>query len=98
MTDSAHPLSERDQTDENLRLERERVDNALEHRSAIEELADQVINRARQRADALLASARATADQAAQGTAASGTLQISRAEEDRIVRRERVTADQILHG
>jgi signal transduction histidine kinase len=98
MTDSLHTLSERDQTDQNLRLERERMDNALEHRSAIEELADQVINRARRRADALLASARATADQAAQGTAASETLQISRAEEDRIVRRERVTADDILHG
>jgi signal transduction histidine kinase len=97
MTDSPHPLSERDQTDQNLRLERERADDALEHRVAIEELADEVINRARQRADALLASARATADQTAKGTPASETLKSSRAEEDRIVQRDRVTADHILH-
>jgi signal transduction histidine kinase len=97
MTDSPHPLSERDQTDQNLRLERERADDALEHRVAIEELADEVINRARQRADALLASARATADQTAKGTPASETLKSSRAEEDRIVQRDRVTGDHILH-
>ena len=96
MTDSPHPLSERNQTDERLRLERERADDSLEHRVAIEELADEVINRARQRADALLASARATADQTAIGTPASETLKNSRAEEDRIVQRERVTADHIL--
>jgi signal transduction histidine kinase len=97
MTDSPQPLSERDQTDESLRLERRRADDPLEHRVAVEELADEVINRARKRADALLASARAMADQTAKGTPASETLRSSRAEEDRILQRERVTADHILH-
>ena len=97
MTDSPQPLSQRDQTDERLRLERERADDAPEHRVAIEELADEVINRARQRADALLASARAKADQTAKGAPASETLKSSRAEEDRVVERERMTADHILH-
>ncbi len=97
MTDSPQPMSERDQTDESLRLERERADDPREHRVAVEELADEVINRARKRADALLASARAKADQTAEGTPASEKLKSSRAEEDRIVRGERVTADHILH-
>jgi len=97
MTGSPQPLSERDQTDESLRLERERADDAHEHRVAVEELADEVINRARKRADALLASARAKADQTAKGTPVSETLKGSRAEEDRILQRERVTADHILH-
>ena len=81
MTDSAQPLSERDRTDERLRLERGRADDAPEHRLAIEELADEVINRARQRADALVASARAKVDQTATGTPASERLKSSRAEE-----------------
>ena len=45
------PLSEREQTDESLRVEREKADRALEDDfTAVDETADAVISRARERA------------------------------------------------
>src|SRR3954453_13086700 len=46
--------SERKQTDESLRLERQHSDSALEQLAAIDAAADDVISRARDRADTLL--------------------------------------------
>jgi signal transduction histidine kinase len=91
------PRSEREQTDESLRLEREHSDNALEQLAAIDATADDVISRARERADRLVASARAKTDQAASALP-SDALKKSRASEDSILENERLTADQILEG
>jgi hypothetical protein len=64
MMDSLLPRAEREQTDESLRLERDR-DRALDDEvSEADEKADAVITRARARADALLAAARAKTFQA----------------------------------
>jgi hypothetical protein len=55
--------SDRQQTDESLRLERERADLDLGAELAlIDETADAVINRARARADRVLAATRALTD------------------------------------
>src|SRR3954447_8724166 len=91
MTDS-EPRSEREQTDESLRLERRHSDNALEQLAAIDATADDVINRARERADILVANARAKTDQATSAQP-SDALKKSRAVEDRILEGERLTAD-----
>ena len=89
--------SEREQTDESLRLERQHSDNALEQIAAIDATADDVISRARERADMLVASARARTDQAASAMP-SDTLKKSRALEDSILEGERLTADRILQS
>jgi hypothetical protein len=60
-------------------------------------MADAVITRARARADALLAAARAKTDKMATGEQPTASLKTSRAIEDDIVQRERVTADRRLH-
>jgi len=96
MIDS-EPRSEREQTDESLRLERQHSDNALEQIAAIDATADDVISRARERADMLVANARARTDQAA-AALPSDALKKSRALEDRILEGERLTADHILRG
>jgi signal transduction histidine kinase len=91
------PGSERQQTDESLRLERDRADRALDDEvSEADETADAVITRARARADAVLAAARAKTDQTSTGEQRTAALLTSRAIEDDIVRRERVTADHQL--
>ena len=97
MTDPVLPPSEREQTDESLRLERDSADRALDDEiSGADETADAVISRARARADALLAGARAKTDQAATGDQ-TDSLKTSRAIEDHILQRERITADHVLH-
>ena len=97
MNDPWHPLSERERTDESLRLERERADRALDDEfSAADETADAVISRARARADALLATARNRTDQTSTRDQPTDALRTSRAIEDRILQRERVTADDVL--
>jgi hypothetical protein len=55
-----------------------------------------VISQARARADALLAVARTKTDQASMGDQPTDALKTSRAIEDSILRRERVTADHVL--
>lgn len=99
MTDGSKPVSEREQTDESLRIERERADDVLEDRALIDAAADDVINRARARADALLASARAKNDRAASRTShgdAPDSLTRARAVEDHLLEHERATADEVL--
>ena len=91
------PRSERDQTDQSLRLEREHSDNALEQIAAIDAAADDVISRARERADLLVARTRARTDHAASALP-SDALKKSRALEDSLLESERLTADHILQG
>src|SRR3954469_20177271 len=91
------PRSERQQTDESLRLERDRADRALDDEvSEADETADAVITRARARADGLLAAARAKTDRTSAGDQPTAALKTSRALEDDILDRERVTADHQL--
>jgi signal transduction histidine kinase len=93
----ALPLSERDQTDESLRLERERADLALEDDdSSADETADAIISLARARADALLADARRATDRSSTRNQPTDALKTSRAIEDQVLERERVTADHVL--
>ena len=99
MTNPSLPRSERQQTDESLRLERHSADRALDDEiSEADEIADAVITRARARADALLAAARAQTDQRLAGEQPTAALKTSRAIEDGILQRERVTADRQLHS
>jgi signal transduction histidine kinase len=89
--------SEREQTDESLRLEREQVDTALgDNLAAIEETADAVIGKARRRADAVLASVRAGTDRQFRTGAAMRIIAEQRAGEDAALKQERATADDIV--
>ena len=99
MTDRVLPRSEREQTDESLRLERDSADRVLDDEiSGADETADAVISRARARADALLAAARTKTDRTAIGDQPTDALKSSRAIEDHILRRERATADHLLES
>ncbi|MBK9071032.1 MAG: HAMP domain-containing histidine kinase [Myxococcales bacterium] len=99
------PAAERNQTDESLRVEREVADQALgDEQSGIDELADAVITRARLRADQVLAAARAKSDRrTGQGAPGAGLpsatdIASARADEDRVVRKERAAADNAVSG
>ena len=84
--------SERELTDESLRVERERADLALaEMLAAVDEAADIVIIRARERADALLAKSRAKIDLSAKGTSTIG-------QSAEVVQRERASEDQVVQN
>ncbi|MEP6592773.1 MAG: HAMP domain-containing sensor histidine kinase [Acidobacteriota bacterium] len=97
MNDPSPSLSERERTDESLRLERESADQALDDEiSAADETADAVINRARALADRLLTAARTRTDQASTLDQTTDALKISRAAEDAVLQRERLTADEVL--
>jgi len=99
MTDSPLPRSEREQTDESLRLERDSADRALDAElSDADDTADAVIARARARADAVLSGARTKTDHASVGDQPTDALKTSRAIEDHILQRERVTADRVLES
>ena len=93
---------ERVQTDESLRTERAKTDRELaRHQEAIEEDADDVIDRARVSADAVLATARAKEDQhieqaAAPAAAPAITVVEERALEDEALKVERAAADEAL--
>jgi signal transduction histidine kinase len=95
------PASEREQTDESLRVERQNADHAVDDEGAsVDDIADAVINKARARADAVLAAARAKMDRtsalAAPAVPAPRLLQQERIREDQILRSERANADDIL--
>jgi len=91
---------DREQTDESLRVEREKADLALgEKLAAIDESADVVIGRARARADEVLAAARAKTDKkSAQGTndAAPDAVKRERVAEDQALRAERADEDRTV--
>jgi signal transduction histidine kinase len=95
LSDVPAAVSERDQTDESLRREREIADSLDDDLALAEQAADAVICRARTRADALLAAVRRKTDQTAE-TQPSATLRTARAVEDRVLERERVAADDVL--
>jgi len=93
--------SEREQTDESLRVERYKADRALEEEvTAIDETADDVVSRARARADELLTAARAKTDRQSARAAPSAPIDTiidrERAREDQALRDERASADQTL--
>jgi signal transduction histidine kinase len=97
MKEPVLPRSEREQTDESLRVERDSADRALDDEvSEADETADAVISRARARADALLAAARTKSDQTSIDDQPTDALKSTRALEDHILQRERVTADHLL--
>jgi signal transduction histidine kinase len=95
------PSPDRDQTDESLRDEREKTDRALlEHQAAVQGDADEVVQRARQTADAVLTAAREKDDRR-RGSATGGVEAASVAEgrelADDALRDERASADPTLH-
>ena len=99
-TEAEQPLSpERQQTDESLRVEREKSDVALaEHLAVVDEVADAVIIKARQQADGVLAQARAKSDRKPPPPSAATPTALARerGKEDAVLREERADADEIL--
>ena len=94
---------ERKQTDESLRIERQKTDQALADRqTTVEDDADMVVHRARENADAVLDLARDNADavlSAAHDKAderLSRAVNKARAVEDEALRAERACADESL--
>jgi signal transduction histidine kinase len=95
--EDTRPNPERAQTDESLRTEREKADDAIgEGLSAIDETADAVIEKARSRADSVLAAARAEADRQPGAQGPLKAVNAERLREDQVVRLERVEADEAL--
>jgi signal transduction histidine kinase len=97
------PQPERDQTDESLRIEREIADrDRAEALARTEENADDVVERARLNADAVLSVARGRADQRVRrdgqraSAPASAVIARERALEDDAVRDERASADDTV--
>jgi len=99
--DDKRSPSERERTDESLRVEREKADHALAAQLAeIDETADAVVDLARARADDLLATVRLKTDRQsatpAPGAQSRQTIESERVLEDRVVREERADADDTL--
>ena len=95
------PASEREQTDESLRAEREFADRVLgEDPGALDEVADAVILKARARADEVLAVARAKMDanaaRSVPGAQLRDQIRRERLREDRVLQEERADADELL--
>jgi signal transduction histidine kinase len=94
------PRSERQHTDESLRLERAMADREVRDKlSTIDETADAVIKRARALADEVLAGARARVDRhdtTPLPASHPGGVEMQRLIEDDAVRAERATADETL--
>jgi len=93
--------AERAQTDESLRLEREKADaNLDEKQAAIDEAADATIEKARARADEVLAAARARSDRQVRPPNAQSATAIDkeRVREDQVLRDERADADETLRA
>lgn len=96
-------VDEREQTDTSLRVERSDCDQAIwETQLAIDEVADAVICRARERADRVLARARRCADQDeasfGRGRRPSALMARERALADETLRRERAAADEVVQA
>jgi signal transduction histidine kinase len=90
---------ERQQTDESLRVEREKADADFgEKQAAVDEAADAIIEKARARADEILAAARAKSDLQLEPPSmrSAKVLEKERAREDQALRKERASADETL--
>jgi signal transduction histidine kinase len=102
LPDQAAPNElKRQETDESLRVERDKADVALiERRSESEEKTDEIVQVARDRADEVVRTARDVADrQAAAAPSSSGVEAISRRQrnrEDSVLEDERARADAVL--
>jgi len=100
--DESRPITQREQTDQSLRVERAQVDDVLaDTQTTDEQKADQAVRRARDNSDAVLIAARERADQrmelvVAQNAASSVTLIEERLVEDQRVQRARDSADAAL--
>ena len=95
-SDDRPPSPERRQTDESLRVEREKADLALgDDLMALDETADAVIAKARARADEVVAAARAKTDRRPR-TPESETVKRNRMLEDEVLEKERANADETL--
>src|SRR5687768_11781610 len=93
------PSPERAKTDDSLRAERKRTDDArTTGRTSAERDADGVVDRARLVAVAVLGAARLKADHAKRRPADASAVVDERAEADRAVRGERATADIVLRS
>ncbi|MEP6995708.1 MAG: ATP-binding protein [Acidobacteriota bacterium] len=103
-TEGNNPISEREQTDESLRTEREKADARQAEKDAIRERdADRVIHKARREADEVLVAARDRADEQletsglpSEAAAAISDLSAERIVEDAALRIERARADEVL--
>jgi len=90
----------REETDDSLRVEREKVDDALGRSPELDAIADAAIFRARARADEALAAARAAtnqrAAQVALGPHAATAIERERAAADQVVEVERQITDEVV--
>jgi signal transduction histidine kinase len=91
---------EREQTDESLRVEREKADTVLGDKAALEDAADAVIEKARARADDVVSRERARVDRNARtrGNEEPRNENVARERrlEDAVLRKERDQADEVL--
>ncbi len=99
--DEQPPRSEREQTDESLRVEREQADLALDSElTIIDETADAIVSKARARADEVLLAARTETDRRSRASApvaqSSGTVLRQRVRDDQALKDERAAADETL--
>jgi signal transduction histidine kinase len=98
--DASRANPDREQTDESLRSERQKADELGQGPTAIEDIADEVIEKARKRADRVLAEARLRNDEqipeGAQGAEPRRILARERKAEDAALSKERGVADDIL--
>jgi len=92
------PIIERVRTDESLRRERDDADRAVSERKAAERIADQRVDQARTKADAVLDTARDRADKKVVGDialpAVDGTTDQQRAKADHLLVKERAAEDE----
>lgn len=91
--------ADRQQTDQSLRTEREKADHALAQSEAAEEESDQVVQRARESANAVVTEVRAKADERLESSPDGGmrtTLAEERVLEDEALQDERASADELL--
>lgn len=92
--------SDRERTNQSLRAERRDIDGLVRELANIDATADAAITRARERSDAGLAAARASADRLLKGDdstpGTAGILEQTRSLEDRALRNERLEEDTVL--
>jgi signal transduction histidine kinase len=99
-SDATRGNPDREQTDESLRVERQKADEVGQSPGAIEDTADAVIAKARDRADRVLAEARRRTDRqlplGVSGEEPRMSLARERIKEDAALREERGAADDVL--